>query len=146
MEKSKKRKLDTSQTDLENRCVNRDLLDGKRLLPTLSNVVGRRILVNGYFTSNKLYVIFHGAGSKWTQHKTQLNNWKENESSNWYCAKQINFGHTKGGDARKRTRLGCRMRITIHAQITDAIWNRKTCNDEIPSRVYEGSKGKNQIS
>lgn len=119
MEGSRKRKLDTTQSDFENLCVNRDLLDGKHLLPTLSNVVGKRILVDGHFTSNKTNVNFYGAGSKWYQMVTQLNNWKKNDSSNWYCAKQINFGHVQGDDGRKRTRLRCRMRMTIHMKITD---------------------------
>lgn len=106
--------------------VDRASFDGNLLLPTLAQVAGRRILVDGIFTSNKLSVNFHGAGSKWTQMKTQLNNWKEDSSSNWYCAKQISFGHSKGGDAGNRTRLRCRMRMTIHMKITDDIIN---CGD-----------------
>lgn len=135
MESNRKRKLDTSESnDIENCCVNRDLLDGKRLLPTLSNVVGREILVEGYFTSNKTNVNFHGAGSKWLQMVNQLNNWKENNSSNWYCAKQISFGHVKGDSGGKRTRLRCRMRLTINMKITDDIIN---CGDtKYPFKGY----------
>lgn len=126
MEVSRKRKLDATESDSENSCVNRDLLDGKLLLPTLSNVVGNRFLVDGYFTSSKTMVSFFGAGSKWQQRAPTLNNGKENDSSNWYCAKQISFGHVKGDDGRQRTRLTCRMRLTIEMKITDDIIN---CGD-----------------